>query len=266
MVGASVAPVTSFAFDTYCGCAPLCIFFENTTVTTTYTTFWQWNFGDGTMSITESPTYCYTTPGIFNVTLTAFDTLGCVDTGYASASIVVTEPPQAQFSISPVSPVSSGTPIQFTDESNGASSWYWMFNDSDTTTSTLQNPSFTYPENGEYLAQLVVTNGSCSDTASIFIQVDIGFTIYVPNAFTPNGNGVNELFRPQGVFWKSEGYRFSVFNRWGEQIFQTNDINAGWDGSYKGSVVQQDTYVWKVIVFDYQGKEHQLIGHVTVLR
>jgi gliding motility-associated-like protein len=265
-IQASNGPISSFTFDTFGGCSPLCITFQNTTITTSYTTIWDWDFGDGIHSITPSPMHCFSNPGNYDVTLTAFDTVGCVDTGYAAATIVIQQTPEAQFTISPASPVSLGTPVQFNDQSTNATTWSWSFGTGDTTGSSLQHPVYSYPQTGDYTAELIVTNGSCSDTASMFIQIEVGFTAFAPNAFTPNANGLNETFRPQGVLWDRSRYEFSVYDRWGMRIFHTNDPDQGWDGTFKGAPVQVDTYVWKARIFDIRGQEHMLIGHVSVVR
>ncbi|HTL82559.1 MAG TPA: T9SS type B sorting domain-containing protein, partial [Bacteroidia bacterium] len=91
-------------------------------------------------------------------------------------------------------------------------------------------------------------------------------TIYVPNSFTPTGNGLNDIFMPVGTNINEDKYHFMVFDRWGNLIFDTHTWGTGWDGTYKGNKCQIDTYVWKVDAQDLEGYNHRLIGHVNLIR
>jgi len=155
----------------------------------------------------------------------------------------------------------------------------WEFGDGGT--STLKNPTHSYNELGEYNVRLTVwtpvEEGFCmDDTLKIpGVWVTGRGQITFPNAFVPNPNGPsdgyyddvdfkNEVFHPyhEGVLT----YRLLVFNRWGEQIFQSNDIKKGWDGYYKGNLCPQDVYVWRAVGSFSNGKQFDLRGNVTLLR
>jgi gliding motility-associated-like protein len=109
--------------------------------------------------------------------------------------------------------------------------------------------------------------GQCATTTNLTINVRDGFTtFYAPNAFTPDGNGLNDNFIPicSGI----ENYNLKVFNRWGELIFETDDISIGWDGRYKGNLIEDGTYLW---IISYRSicpdkKNIKKIGHVTLLK
>lgn len=133
----------------------------------------------------------------------------------------------------------------------------------------MQNPVFAYPEANCYEVTLAVTSiDGCVDTTSEQICIDPDVAIYVPNAFTPNVDNINEIFIPVCVGIDPEKYEFWVFDRWGNQIFYSDDINKGWDGKVQGAsdVCQIDTYVWKVKAIDVLGHKHNLIGHVNLIR
>jgi gliding motility-associated-like protein len=118
-----------------------------------------------------------------------------------------------------------------------------------------------------YIIKLIANNNyGCKDSTSRLICIKPGFTFYMPNSITPNGDGLNDVLLPFGQSWVSENYKFRVFNRWGQMIFQTKNISEGWDGKLKGSLGLNDTYVWMVSVMDYYGVEHSYQGTVVLLR
>jgi len=135
-------------------------------------------------------------------------------------------------------------------------------------TSTLQNPTFLYTEPGTYAVALVVkSDKGCVDTIVRPIVVGEDFGIYVPDAFTPNADGLNDVFQPKGVGIDEENYVMYIFDRWGELIFTSDNFRKGWDGTVKGSTkaVEDGVYVYKIIVRDLGGTEHVYVGHVTLL-
>ena len=87
---------------------------------------------------------------------------------------------------------------------------------------------------------------------------------YVPNAFAPDG--VNKVFQPKGQFFDYSFYELIIFNRWGEKLFESRDIEIGWDGVYEGEIVPLGTYVYTIRLIDADGKEHKRKGTVTVIR
>jgi gliding motility-associated-like protein len=147
-------------------------------------------------------------------------------------------------------------------------SWQWEFGDN-LGNSTLQNPTYTYSDTGHFTATLQITNQfGCSDTATLVITISDIPSEFVPNAFSPDGDGDNEIFKP--ILATPEmvtTYQFQIFNRWGELIFESSNYELGWDGTHKNQECKQDVYVWKLKI-KYNGKpepsEHN--GHVTLLR
>jgi gliding motility-associated-like protein len=114
----------------------------------------------------------------------------------------------------------------------------------------------------------VTSANGCTDSASEIICIDPDVSIYVPNTFTPNEDGVNEVFIPVTTGINPDKYEFWVFDRWGNLIFYTDDLNEGWNGRVQGhdKLCQIDTYVWKVKCVDVLDKKHNLIGHVNLIR
>jgi gliding motility-associated-like protein len=118
-----------------------------------------------------------------------------------------------------------------------------------------------------YYIQLIASNNTCSDTASKYIDVDDDCSIYLPNAFTPSGANINDYFCPVIIGYSDKNYLFEVFDRWGEKIFSTSDINSkGWDGTYKGKLCMDNTYVWKLVATSLKGEKKELMGHVMLFR
>jgi gliding motility-associated-like protein len=115
---------------------------------------------------------------------------------------------------------------------------------------------------------LIATNEfGCQDTVFHVITIDEDVNVYIPNTFTPNDDGINDTFFIRGVGLKSEGFVMEVFDRWGSMMFNTRDINKGWDGTFKGAKVEQGTYVYKVKVYCDNGKgKKEFKGHITLLK
>ena len=134
----------------------------------------------------------------------------------------------------------------------------------------MEDPTFIFPTDlaAEYEVCLTVeTLNGCVDTHCDTINVRDEFVVYVPNAFSPDGDGDNDVFIPVLAGFDVESYEFLIFDRWGELIFESRHSNVGWDGSVGGYDPKPDVYVWKLIVrseFDAEAKEFH--GHVTLVR
>ena len=107
----------------------------------------------------------------------------------------------------------------------------------------------------------------CRDTAMVAVEITPDFALYIPNAFTPDGNDKNDIFQPMGIGIDEENYRMDIFDRWGENIFTSNSFRKGWDGTVKGGskLAPQGVYIYKLSVYDLQGNKHPYVGHVTVI-
>ncbi len=160
---------------------------------------------------------------------------------------------------------SSLSPVYgFTNQSQDAATYTWDFGDS--SSSSVSDPQHTYASKGNYRVMLITSSSAgCLDTMIRDVEIKPVFTLYIPNAFTPDGNNTNDNFTAKGD--EITDFNMMIFNRWGEMIFQTDDIQNGWDGrANNGSEVAQDgVYVYKIVVKDYEERHHAYTGHVTLL-
>ena len=264
-------PVVDFTADNLAGCTPHCINFTNlSTILSGNIASYEWNFGDGNQSSSQNPSHCFIneslSPKYFNITLKATSDKGCV-TSLTKNNYITSYPlPIADFSSDP-NPTDIFRPrVQFTDLSIGANSWLWNFGDNAFNPDTIiQNPSHTYLDTGIFLVQLNIENEyGCKDSIAKPIEIRPGFAIYIPNAFTPNGDSFNSTFTAKGYGIKE--FTMYVFNRWGELIYTTSDIEKGWDGTLNGTDCQQDVYVYRIDVVDLNLKKHQYLGSVSLIR
>jgi gliding motility-associated-like protein len=264
-------PVPNLSADLYQGCAPLCIqFMDRTTIPSGNIARWSWSFGNGDTSLQKNPLYCYPDTGTFTVTHTAISDSGCSATLQVVKLITLFSKPVAKFIYSP-QPISIIEPtVQFTDESADAYGivyWNWNFGDSQESgaENLPGNPKHTYSDTGTYCPQLVVMNNKgCLDTVTNCLEVNPLFTFYIPDAFSPNGDGLNDVFMPKGSYVKN--YELFIFDRWGNQLFHSTEMSNGWDGTVKGTVCQEATYVYVIHVTDSGDKIHLYIGNITLLK
>lgn len=231
-----------------------------------------WTFGDGGTSNDCNPSYSYANPGTYDVSLTITTPDGCVVDSTAQAYINIYDYPVAAFDFGPQPTTFFDPLIDFTDNSLDATYWQWTFGDPALGSSNEQNPSFEFSNQlpGEYLVTLLVENEhGCADSITQTVYIDGIFTMYVPNAFTPNGDGINDVFQAQGEGFDESNFSLMIFNRWGERVFETTDINEAWNGSVRGveDNNKSDIYVWRIITKDkFTGEKHELRGHVTLLK
>ena len=185
---------------------------------------------------------------------------GC-DTAF-SVITVLNAPPLSAFTPNPAT-VNITSPIHFQNQSIGATQYQWIFGDGDT--STEASPSHTYLHSGDYTACLIArNNGGCPDTVCKLISIKLIPVIDVPNAFSPNGDGQNDFLFAYGQDVTQLVFR--VFNRWGEKVFESTDINVGWDGTYKGVDQEMEAYAWTLSATFTNGESISKQGNVTLLR
>ncbi|MEN8927263.1 MAG: PKD domain-containing protein, partial [Flavobacteriales bacterium] len=225
---------------------------------------YDWSFGDGSTSNSANPTYQYADEGVYDVSLIAQSDKGCYDTLTETAVISVNPLPVAAFDITPLKS-KPGEQTIITDLSIGASTYLYDLGNG---FSTDPAPIYNYFDTGTYtVIQYVMNEFGCRDSTSMTVMVQDGQNIYVPNAFTPNGDGDNDFFRPVFLSVDSEKYSFMIFNRWGELLFQTNDVLDAWDGRHNGEEVPIDAYVYRISYKEKNGfGRYTKEGHVNVIR
>jgi gliding motility-associated-like protein len=162
--------------------------------------------------------------------------------------------------------------VNFINESINEVTNHWTFGDPHSgidNSSGEHDPWHIYSNVGTYEVWLVIENEyGCRDSVSRQIFVEDIWTFYAANAFTPNGDGTNDLFIPQSTNLDYSTFEFYIYDRWGENIYYTTDINSPWDGRAKDGdkIVQQEVYTWVVRVSETSGRRHEYIGHVTVIK
>lgn len=257
-------PNVNFTADPQEGCQPLTVNFTDMTGEPNAT--YSWNFGDGTSgNSSQNPTCTYNDVGLYTVTLDVTSQYGCANTMSASNYINVWPKPYASFyesanSISILDPV-----VYFNNTSSTTYSSFWNFGDGGTSGAT--DPWHMYTSIDTFTVMLVITsNHGCLDTAYDDILVKDILTLYIPNAFTPDDNGINEVFMPYGNEIDPDHYQMMIFDRWGEMVFKTNNPEIGWDGKVDGSIPLDDAVFSYVIVYqDRNGLSQKKIGSVTLL-
>jgi gliding motility-associated-like protein len=186
----------------------------------------------------------------------------CQTFSVTAVALVQVVKPLANFYIMSQDPM-QGLPVQFENASLNAWSYTWAFGDGNG--SFLVNPIHTYTQPGSYEITLIATNQEgCIDSISKWIEIAPERYIYLPNSFTPDGDGLNEYF--YGRFIGLMSARFYIFNRWGEEIFFSDQLNFVWDATYEGIPVQDGTYTWYLIYEIEKGIYEDLSGHVNVIR
>lgn len=267
------APVVNLPEIIDQGCGPLTVQFEDQ-VSDSGNFSYTWNFGDGTSSNLSSPIHTYDQPGSYPVSVTKTSSLGCEGQLTGPSTVTVFPTPVAYgIADKTVTDITQPT-INFTDQSTGANSIRWDFSPIDFATTI--NASYTYPDTGTYMVLLTVSNQyGCVSDYEFDVLVINESKISIPNAFTPNtsgGNGgaYNASSLSNEVFYARMAsvnkFHMIVYNRWGELIFESYDVNVGWDGYYKGELSPQDVYVWKIEADFEDGSQVSDVGSLTLLR
>jgi len=266
-------PIVSFTQDTTNGCYPVCVTFtDKSTIASGGIKTWGWNFGDGNISGLQNPMNCYTNPGMYTVSLTVTSDSGCSSAVVQNNLITVFDHPHTEFTDSPQPTTIASPEITFTDATTdlyGVVQWLWTLGDTNSASdiAITQNTTHSYTDTGTYCVRLIDMNKhGCIDSVTHCIVIDPLFTFYIPNAFTPNGDGVNDVFAPKGGYFKT--FEMYIFDRWGSAIYHTLDINKGWSGTYNNNnnMCQMDTYVYLITVTDWKSVEHTYMGRVTLTK
>ncbi len=268
-------PQVGFIAQPQEGCEPLSVqFIDTSSIPLPYTLMgWQWNLSaEGQLPAVQNPMYVYSPDtlgpfeaAVYDISLRVISVNGCVDSVILPGHITVHPLPEALFSTDPQQVANIIDPVfSMTDLSTAnVVGWDWSFGDGGR--SVEQNPLHAYSDTGSYTMELIVeTAFGCMDTISYTVKVEPNFTFYIPNSFTPNADGVNEYFFGTGEYISS--YQMEIYDRWGELIFQSNDMERKWDGTYRGKQVQQGQYVYKFRVTDWKNHGYDYVGSVYLHR
>jgi gliding motility-associated-like protein len=269
VVKVNQVPPLVLTVDTALGCAPFEVHFNLQDTTGEATT--DWDFHDGLVLPNWPMNAQHTFPhwGTYDVYVNAHWPNGCSYDSTYSGLIQVVRVPEADFTWSPMPPTILNPLVQFHELSDElAVHFQWDIAGLDS--SVLPDPQFEFPNEtgGLYPVQLVVQNYlGCPDTMTRTVEVMDEFLVFVPTAFSPDGDGRNEVLHVVGNDLGAAEFRWMIFDRWGEKIFEATDIKQGWDGTYKGRKVPPGVYPWLLRAQSaYTGLNHDLRGSVTVVR
>ncbi|MCB0762069.1 MAG: gliding motility-associated C-terminal domain-containing protein [Flavobacteriales bacterium] len=263
-------PDAAFSADPIEGCAPLSVQLFNTSENDSPEVSYVWIFEDGSIIEEFDPSFVFTEEGLHDVTLIATSANGCVNTLEAQSYIEVHPSPWA-FWESDLSDQTVLDPIvYFTNHSLGATGYLWDFGFG--ITSYEEDPIIEFPETPgvSYPVCLTAINEfGCIDTLCREVFIAGEMWIYAPNAFTPDEDGINDVFLPVLRGFDPDFYTFSIYSRWGQLVFQTHDPQMPWVGEFRGGnhYVQNDVYIWKIEAKDaYTADFREFTGHVSIVR
>jgi gliding motility-associated-like protein len=265
-------PVASFVSADSAGCSPVTASFINTSTIDNnpqnYTLTYDWYFDNNTVDNIENTNSVFVNEGhtsneYYGASLVATSNYGCKDSVYNNNMVTVYPIPYPEFSFNPDETNVYNTLIEFTDESIGASFWFWNLGDA--TLTNDQNPTHRYADSGYYVVDLRIENGyGCTDSISKTLRIDPVFEVFIPNSITPNADGINDVFMVDGYgISKQEMY---IFDKWGQLLYEGFNVGDSWDGFVKGKIDKTAVYVYLVKIEDLFNKPHTYKGSVTVIR
>lgn len=262
-----IPPQILLAPDIEKGCAPQSVYFNNLSIPIDSTYDIQWNFGDGNKGTGVHPTHVYETPGTYDVDVSITSPVGCSTSAHFEDLITVRESPVADFTYSPARPSNFEPKVSFTDQSLRAVKWEWIIDQVYRT--GIQHPVYTFPDTGVKTVTLIVEHiDGCRDSLTKIIDVEPRVTYYLPNAFTPNIDGTNDIFAGKGVYDGMKGFKLTIWDRWGGLVFETTDPNKGWNGrkNNEGELLPMGVYVYLVEYVNPRSKKESLKGFATLIK
>lgn len=236
-------------------------FFDSTAVEGGTITAKEWHFDDGYASFSNTPVHPFNSQGDYTIALQVTTSDGCVFADTLAYPLTIYPLPQSSFHVDEQQVSIHEAEIDFTDRSVDAMRWEWDFGDG--YYSNEMSPTHEYLDTGQFeVMQIVHSDFGCVDTAVLIIAVQGEYAIYAPNTFTPKG-AKNNTFRLYGM--AVDQFFITVFDRYGNPIWQADDMEASWDGTHKGVVVADGVYVWRAWIVDTNGDERESSGFITVL-
>lgn len=261
-----VPTVTAIATE-FEGCAPYEITFNTANANAGNS---NWTFGDNENGKGLTTTHIFNTPGVYTVQLN-FEINGCKTFDILDQQIVIHETPEAYFIFSDNEPTSASPEIQFINQSTplGNNKYTWTIDKLKTKPLEI-SPFVTLPQLGTYKVTLLAQNeNGCKSQYSRSIELKNIFECFIPNVFTPDGDGLNDtfgpVFSPYGL--DETSYSLEIFDRWGESVFRTRNFLVKWDGlNFLKQEAKEDVYVYQIRYRDLDGKVYYKTGAVTLMR
>ena len=263
-------PVISFTADPDSGCNPLEVNFTNTTDAMYVGNSCVWDPGDGTGSVDACGgfTHNYAEAGWYHVKLRVTTPQGCIDQLIVPGAVLVDPAPKADFVYTPDPGIAGNNMLVFSATDPHAVDHEWVFHDG--SQQTGRQATYTYPDKlaHDYMVCLsVLDRYGCADTLCDTISILVP-NLWVPNAFTPDGNGINDTFLPVLLDMTPEDYHLRIFDRWGQLMFETKDMHQGWDGNGKGGgILPSGVYVWRIEFRPmYSADKVEQFGTITLMK
>ena len=260
-----------FIGDNLVGCSPVTANFIGAAADLSIVNSVVWEFGDGTTSNSiNQASHTYVEPGVYDVNLTITGTDGCVYESSQENIVNTYNIPNAEFTADDLTLVLPNSTFVFENLSSFNDYNYWTFDTYGT--STEENPEFTFPADvpAEFEIELVTqSNQGCTDTVSYSVYINNGFSLFAPSSFTPDGDGVNEVWKIEGIDIDEANFRMAVYSREGEVVFQSFDPTHFWDGSHISGAhyVPNGVYSYQITTrAKTSGDRQKLYGHITILR
>ena len=249
-------------------CIPETVVFTNNSDMTFFDSIY-WEFGDGGISNSQgTASHIYNTYACFDVKVTLVNTLGCSVDSIFPNMVCGFPTPVADFVYDPAESIIPNTLVNFTNQSTGATLYFWDF--AGLGGSSNQDDFYIFPktDGGVYPITLFVDNeGGCTDQITKNVTIKNPLSYWVPNSFTPNDDGLNDKFSVIFNNNSVEEYEIYIFNRWGELLFTSPDIDFEWDGTYNGKEAPNGVYIWRIVGKEKLSTESfEKIGHVTLTR
>ncbi len=246
-------PIADFSWTTTCnGTQITADFTDLSTTQNDNIVSWMWDFGGQGSQSTQNPTQLFNGDGNFTITQIVETDNGCRDT---SVQVLTIQPlPEAGFFYNTSNGLNIGADFTFIDTSNNSVAWDWVFDNGDF--SSMQNPSTTYFSNGQYIVtQYAYNNAGCVDSTSTIIVINTVTTevnTLIPNAISPNGDGKNDVWKLEFINFLNPNAEISIFNRWGQTVFESIGYAQPWDGTFLGSGdrVPEGTYYYVIKISD----------------
>ncbi len=248
------------------GCQPFSVLFDNLLDPINENYDINWTFSNGVNSSALSPTITFEETGTFSTSLVIKTPLGCTTSQEWSDLITVLPTPTALFSFTPTAPTSLDKVIEFTNETKDADQFYWLFNSQRV---FEENPVYQIHGSGLLSTFLVVTNKEgCRDSTDLVIDIKPLIRFTLPNAFSPNSDGVNDFYIGKGNLAEASTFEMTIWNRYGELLFKSRNPNAGWNGQKlnSGRALPEGVYTVKVITKNKREEYNTLTSFVTLIR
>ena len=269
-VGLAPSIDPTFTPDTLGGCVPVSVSFFGNADNPEVIASASWDFGNGGGSSNpQIGVTTYDSQGLYSVTFSATTVDGCFFTHTEEDLLTIYNAPFASFSIEPQVIVLPSTQADFTNYSLGSDTFVWVVHGMD----TLEVEDLEYdfpPVLGEYEVTLFASNAwGCSDSLTRLVSVVDAFTMYIPNSFTPDNDGLNDVWRFEGIDVDEDHFELLIFNRWGEVVHRTTDFNAGWNGNVNNGdyYVPDGVYTYRIETRSRTTQDNKVItGQITIIR